>query len=291
MLKYLTLGTLVFALLGVGCGSSQSTTQAGTGGAVGAAGAGGAKVTPSGTGGSDMEMTSSCLTSTTCQVGPAGPAGPAGPKGDKGDTGTPGATGPAGPAGVNGVGLAGPAGPQGQKGDKGDKGDSANGQIDGTQIVQKFAMGSDGSKISLGWFDTTNKTYCHWVMNTPAPGTASCLPITWLVVGPFFSDATCSTPIARSLVLGAGSPQYGDVSDSDPNAYATGTVDARPTYATVKTWKVTAPYQGAAYLLHLVNNSPACTMQPSDFTTGSNQFFSVSAMPSSGFVTRPMVTQ
>lgn len=177
-------------------------------------------------------------TGDTGPIGPVGPAGPQGPKGDIGPQGFIGPTGPQGTAGMAGVkGDTGPIGPVGPTGPQGVAGKDA--QTSGSRIRARIGTTADGSRMFLGWKDTSRNENCSFKRAEDAK--VRCLPDTLAKISNYFGGSGC------------GDQPLGVVTWPDTKCLA-----QDPTYAIGnpiagcgdedQLWTVTERYTGTVYL-------------------------------------------
>jgi hypothetical protein len=148
----------------------------------------------------EVETQTQCLTSMECKQGEMGAPGAPGAKGDKGDKGDPGV----GTKGDKGdPGQPGTPGAPGKNGIDGKPGQDGAGPVSGSRITAVTAAAADGSKVFVGYYDNTMKTYCRWVRINEK---VTCLPVT-KVIKPgnrYFWDGVCVKPLAFLPKMSAG---------------------------------------------------------------------------------------
>jgi hypothetical protein len=104
----------------------------------------------------------------------------------------------------------------------------------GSRLKAKHYVGVDGSSAFAGWHDSQLNVDCYY--ETAADGVLRCLPAGGAGVGPFYSDAGCTTLLALSSKACAA-PQYAQQID-------TATCPSTPTY---HVFAVASPFTGTVY--------------------------------------------
>lgn len=100
----------------------------------------------------------------------------------------------------------------------------------GSRLKVRYVETEDGAKQFLGWFDTKRGESC--VLYTYPDGSMRCLPTLDAIVGTYFSDPACATPLAhRTKATAAPAPKSAAKFDG----------------STYRIYPVTGAFDGTAY--------------------------------------------
>lgn len=165
---------------------------------------------------------------------------------------------------------------------------SADSTQSGSRLKAQYYAGADGSKLSLGLYDSQLNVSCYY--ETASDGTLRCVPSTAANVGlyGYYADSGCSQPLAvASAGSGCAAPAY---------AYS---YVASSGCATVwHVFPISAPYTATSYFMLTDTFLPdggigkTCTASPVSGLGASTSLYTVGAeLPPSTFVEATLQTE